>query len=168
MTTWGKGGRFTMGVKVAAALWAGMAAAVVSTAVEVVLWTVFTHRFPAVLYRDAGLTAALVLGPRALPPPTDFDAGRMALASVIHVALSLVYGLAAAVLVDGPGKRRPWLTGAGFGAALYGVNLYGFTLIFPWFVQARDWITLTAHIAFGVTCAVAYHGLARGAVIRRG
>jgi len=36
------------------------------------------------------------------------------------------------------------------------VNMHGFTLVFPWFAQARDWITLAAHVAFGVVAAGAW------------
>jgi len=42
------------------------------------------------------------------------------------------------------------------GVALYIVNLYGFTVIFPWFAQARGWITLIVHAVFCVTAILAY------------
>jgi hypothetical protein len=45
--------------------------------------------------------------------------------------------------------------------ALYAINMYGFTAIFPWFAASRDKITLTAHIAFGVVAAGAYRIAAR-------
>lgn len=43
--------------------------------------------------------------------------------------------------------------------ALYAVNLYGFTALFPWFAQLRDWITIAAHLVFGVTAASVYRWL---------
>jgi hypothetical protein len=46
--------------------------------------------------------------------------------------------------------------GAGFGALLYCVNLYGFTAIFPWFTEARGGITFVAHLVFGVTAMLSY------------
>ena len=33
--------------------------------------------------------------------------------------------------------------------------------IFPWFAEVRDWITLAAHIVFGVTAAATYKALER-------
>ena len=48
-----------------------------------------------------------------------------------------------------------------FGVALYALNMYGFTAIFPWFAASRDGITLVAHIAFGVVAAGAYRVAAR-------
>jgi len=34
--------------------------------------------------------------------------------------------------------------------------MYGFTLVYPWFEQARDWITVVAHVVFGVVAAAAW------------
>jgi len=149
-----------MTIKLSAAIWAGVAAGILSSVVEVLLWVVLTNQFPAALFRDVRLTAAMVMGPRALPPPIGFNLWYMAVATLIHSALSVIYGLAVAALVTGRGPRTALLMGALFGAALYGINLYGFTLIFPWFAQARDWVTLTAHLAFGITAAGTYRYLA--------
>ena len=51
------------------------------------------------------------------------------------------------------------LLGIVFGVALYIVNLYGFTAIFPWFAQARGWIALIAHGVFGVMVTSVYRSL---------
>ena len=60
------------------------------------------------------------------------------------------------------GRAAVWAgVAAGVGSALYAVNLYGFTALFPWFAQARDWITITAHLMFGVTAAGVYRWLER-------
>lgn len=80
----------------------------------------------------------------------------MAVASLVHVALSLAYTALLVPFVErnsGPGAL---ITGAAFGLALYIVNMYGFTAIFPWFVQSRDWIAAMAHIAFGLGAAGSY------------
>jgi hypothetical protein len=113
-----------------------------ATLVQVLLWLVFTDDFSAILYRDARLTAAMVLGGSVLPPPATFDVGIMLapLATRFKTVLAL-------------------LAGVGFGATLYIVNLYGFTAIFPWFAQARGWITLIVHAVFGVTAISVYRWL---------
>lgn len=129
----------------------GLAAAVVSTLVQVLLWAAFTDALPDILWRDARLTAALLLGPRVLPPPATPDWPVMAVATAIHFGLSLVYGLLFCTIARRLGGRHPNATGALLGVALYLVNLHGFTWIFPWFDAARGWITLAAHIAFGAT-----------------
>lgn len=134
-----------------------------STAVQLLLWLTFTDDLPQILFRDARLAAAIVLGPAVLPPPADFAASAMLAATLVHVALSLAYGLALAALIAPCDWYRSALVGNAFGLALYVVNMYGFTAVFPWFAAARDWITLAAHLAFGVSAAVAYRAWARPA-----
>ena len=58
-----------------------------------------------------------------------------------------------------PGRWRtvPALfAGALYGLLNYGVNLYGFTLLFPWFELAHGWVTLVAHLVFGIALAGCY------------
>jgi hypothetical protein len=141
---------------------AGLVAGVVSTAVQLLLWLAFTDALPQILFRDARLAAAIVMGPGVLPPPAGFDAGVMLMATLVHFALSIIYGLALAALIAPFDWYRSALVGNAFGLALYVVNLYGFTALFPWFAVARDWITLAAHLAFGVSAAAAYRARARG------
>ena len=149
----GAGARRT---RASALLLAAVAAGTLSTAVQAALWLLFKDDWTAVLYRDARLTAALLLGTSVLPPPASFDFGVMAAATAVHFALSLVYVALLAPVVDG--RSAAWATavGAAFGLALYGVNLHGFTILFPWFAQARDWIAVAAHVAFGVVAALAW------------
>ena len=89
--------------------------------------------------------AAIGMGERALAAK-PFDWRVMMTAMAVRFALSVAYALAAAVrrlgALDAIG------VGAGFGLLLYGVNMDGFTFIFPWFSDTRDRITLAAHIVF--------------------
>jgi hypothetical protein len=96
------------------------------------------------------------MGPDVLPPPAKFDAHVMLVATFIHFALSIAYGLVLSALIF---RLSTWLSlviGATFGLVVYAVNMYGFTAFFPWFEATRDWITLTAHIVFGISAAAAY------------
>ncbi|KXS33794.1 MAG: sodium:proline symporter [Candidatus Gallionella acididurans] len=133
------------------AVLAGVIAGTSATLVQMLLWLVFTDAFPAILFRDARLTAALVLGSSVLPPPATFDTGIMLAATLVHFALSVVYAALLARLTSGLENIPALLAGAAFGIVLYFINLYGFTAVFPWFAQARGWITLIAHAVFGVT-----------------
>jgi hypothetical protein len=145
--------------RVLAWLIAAAAAAALSTLVQTALWLAFTDAFPAILARDARLAAALILGIGVLSPAADFDAMVMVIAAVVHAVLSLLYTALLVPLVEGRSLRLAAAFGAAFGVALYAINLYGFTVLFPWFVAARDWITAAAHVAFGISGAVVYRWL---------
>jgi uncharacterized membrane protein YagU involved in acid resistance len=116
--------------------------------------------FPEALFRDARLAAAIVLGRTVLPPPASFDAGVTAVATLVHFALSIAYGLAIAMLVRSLRWRASLLAGAAAGLAIYLANMYGFTALYPWFEQVRTWDTLLAHLAFGLVAAAVYRRLA--------
>jgi hypothetical protein len=140
-----------------------MVARIVSTLVQVTLWLLLTDAFPEILWRDARLTAALALGPKVLSPESDVDAATiMATATLIHFWLSVVYCAAFAALTDGLAGWPSLAVGALLGGSLYLVNLHGFTFVFPWFEVARGWITLLAHVAFGVTATGVSRALLKG------
>ena len=53
------------------------------------------------------------------------------------------------------------LVGAMFGLAMYLLNFYGMTRLFPWFAEARNWVSVVSHLMFGVVVADAYLRLER-------
>lgn len=144
-----------------AACGAGFIAGIVATGVQMILWWSASQPPIAMLLRDSRLAAAIVLGRAVLPPPVTFDWQVMLAATFIHFTLSVVYGLAMTAVI----ARLPRLTGvlAGglLGLALYGLNMHGFTAVFPWFETSRDWITAVAHVSFGVSVAAIYHAWQR-------
>jgi hypothetical protein len=135
---------------------AGMAAGVVATIVQVALWWAASAPLPALLFRDARLTAAIVMGRGVLSPPVAFDATVIVIATLIHFALSIAYGCALSVFLSRLSLPRSLVAGAAFGLCLYAINMYGFTSIFPWFTAARGGITAVAHLVFGVVAAGVY------------
>lgn len=142
-----------------AATYAGIAAGVAATVAQLVLWWAFWDVLPGILYRDARLAAAMVLGHGVLPPPATFDWSVMAVATLIHFVLSIIYSMVLAGFVSRRSLPSALLMGAAFGLALFGINMYGFTMVFPWFAAARDWITLVTHVLFGISAAAAYRAL---------
>jgi hypothetical protein len=123
---------------------AGIAAGVVATVAQIALWWAASEPLPAILVRDARLTAAIVMGRQVLPPPATFDWSIMLVATLVHFALSIAYGLTLSLLISRLSTPRSLLAGAAFGLFLYAINMYGFTFVFPWFAAARDWITANA------------------------
>lgn len=144
-----------------AAICAGIVAGTVATGAQMVLWWAFTDALPGILYRDARLTAAMLMGREVLPPPATFDWKVMAVATFIHFAISIAYSVILACLISRLGVMLSLLTGAIFGLALYVINMYGVTAIFPWFSAARDWITVLTHLVFGICLAGTYKVLSR-------
>jgi hypothetical protein len=101
------------------------------------------------------MIAAMVRGPGALEPDDEFDGALVAIAVMLFMALALLYSLAfSAIMSDSP-RRYSALIGVAFGVALYHVNFYGFTAIFPWFASLRTVDTLIVHAFFGLLIAKA-------------
>lgn len=131
----------------------GLAAGVISMAAQLALWALAGMPLFAALFRDARLTAAVILGTGVLPPPSTPRWDILLAATLIHFALSLAYALIPASLVDRLNTRTAIVGGALYGLTIYAINMYGFTLLFPWFAIARDWVTLTTHVVFGIALA---------------
>lgn len=141
---------------VAAAIWAGsFAGAFMLLALVFVAVTIYDES-PWKLPR---MIAATIRGPAALQPADEFDIVLVGLGIGLHFALSLLYAFALLGLIaDVKRWTAPYL-GLAFGVALYFVNLYGFTQLFPWFSELRTADTLAAHALFGLLVARAYWAL---------
>ena len=132
---------------------AGLGAGVIATVAQLALWWLAEMPLPETLFRDARLTAALVMGAAVLPPPSTPRWDILLVATLIHFALSVAYALIPAHLAGRLHTGPALFAGALYGLAIYVVNLYGFTVLFPWFAVTRDWVTLVAHLIFGVALA---------------
>jgi hypothetical protein len=92
-----------------------------------------------------------------LSPPASFDLGIVIAAALIHLTLSVVYGLLLAPLLGRAGFVGAAFIGAVFGLFLYFVNLYGIaSLWFPWFAALRTGLTVFSHLVFGAVLGVSY------------
>lgn len=143
-----------------AVVYAGIAAGIIATIGQIILWWVFGDALPSILFRDARLTAAIVLGRSVLPPPATFDLKVIFVSTAIHFALSISYTLILAGFISRRDTLLSVLVGILYGVVLFVINMYGFTIIFPWFEQVRDWITFLTHAVFGLSAAAFYKALA--------
>ncbi len=100
--------------------------------------------------------ASLVLGNKAV---MDGGAGVVLVGIVVHYVLSLLFALVIAVVVHRWGLRVGIIGGAILGLAFYGINLYTFTLLFPWFVAINGVILLLSHVLFGMVAGGVYESL---------
>ncbi|MBA3597936.1 MAG: hypothetical protein H0W40_11250 [Methylibium sp.] len=141
-----------------AAVSAGVIAGVVFMMAEMMMVWLFMGQSP---WGPPRMMAAMVLGKEVLPPPADFSLTAMMTAMAIHLPLSAVYGAIIGWLVHRFDMLAAVLIGMVFGiVALYVVNFYLIApAMFPWFVEARNWVSLVAHAMFGIVAAAAYVGL---------
>ena len=102
------------------------------------------------------MMAALVRGPGVLEADDEFDFGIVAIGTLLHFALALLYALALSCLVADTPRRHATLLGLATGIALYFMNFHGFTAIFPWFAPYRTVDTFVVHALFGVIVANGY------------
>jgi len=110
------------------------------------------------------MMAAMVMGETVLPPPASFDLMIFLVAMTVHFVLSLVLAFAFSWLVSRLhlGLGVALALGAAFGLLIYLVNFYPVAaILFPWFAMARNWVTISSHIVFGLVLAWAYFALAR-------
>lgn len=112
------------------------------------------------------MIGAILLGREVLPPPGTFDLGIFLAASLVHFALSALLGIVVSFLIYRLEEKSAVMIGALFGIALYFINFYIFTEAFPWFAEARNGVTLFAHIVFGAVTAYAYKEMVRREVQR--
>ncbi|SEF53774.1 sodium:proline symporter [Nitrosomonas ureae] len=143
------------------AFYAGIAAGIFSTVAQILLWWLFWDELPSILYRDARFAAAIILGEGVLPPPATLDWYVMFIAALLHFGLSIAYAIILSWLIHCIDITNSLIAGGLYGLGLFLMNMYGFVMIFPWFVDTRDWITVAAHIAFGVSAAGVYKVLSR-------
>ena len=142
-----------------AAIWAGIIAGVVFMMLEMVLVATVGGGSP---WGPPRMIAAIGMGKDVLPPPATFDLGVMIIAMALHFVLAILLGMILGLIVSRwkPGLMASIGVGAIFGLAVYLVNFYGFTALFPWFAMARTPITLLTHVMFGTVLGWSYHALA--------
>jgi hypothetical protein len=147
-----------------AAIGAAVIAGVVFVALEMLMAPLFLGMSP---WAPVRMIAAIVLGQDVLAPPTTFSVGILAAALIVHLVLSIIYGIVVGLLLHRwiAGAPHPAAAliaafGAVFGLALYLINFYGFTGVFPWFADARNVLSAFAHVVYGLVLALSYRGIA--------
>ena len=142
------------------AIWSSIIAGVVFAVIEMALaWAVKGQSPWAPLH----MIGAIGLGPDALTPSDTFDLRVIGTAVAIHFALAIVYGGILAFIVQRLGMMPAVVVGALYGLALYFINFYGFTRLFPWFADARDWVSILSHIVQSGLMAGVYKAMAHPA-----
>jgi hypothetical protein len=140
-----------------AAIWASVIAGLVFAALEMALAWAVNGASP---WAPLHLIGAIALGPHALTPPDTFDVGVISMAIVIHMALAIIYGVILAFIVARLEIGMATIVGAFYGLLLYVINFYAFTAVFPWFADARGWVSIVTHIVQSGLMAYLYEAFA--------
>lgn len=142
-----------------AAVWAGIVAGIVFMVLEMALVATVGGGSP---WGPPRMIGAILLGREVLPPPGTFDLGVFLVAMLIHFVLAIILAFPVAWAISRWRLGLGASIGAGvvYGLAIYIVDFYGFTALFPWFANARTPITLVAHLVFGLVLGWTYHALA--------
>lgn len=144
-----------------AVLWAGLASGVVFLAAMMIMMPLFLGASPWAAPR---MIAAITQGTSALVPIDTFDLGAVLAAVVVHFTLSLAYALLFAFIGKGHSMVADAVAGMAFGLAVYVVNFYLFTVLFPWFEQMRNWVAIVVHLAYGGVLGAIYAAYASGRI----
>lgn len=133
-----------------ATIWSGIIAGVVMLILEMIMNPVFLGNS---MWGPSRMIGAILLGSEVLPPPATFDFGVLMATMVVHFPLSVIFAIVIGFLIRKVSLGMALLIGAVIGLAFYFINFYGFTALFPWFSNARNWVQIVIHILFGVAVA---------------
>lgn len=105
------------------------------------------------------MMAAIAMGKDVLPPPATFDFGIMMVAMIVHMMFSIIFAVVFGIIYKMFGRSlgTAVLLGAVFGLAMYFLNFYVMTAVWPWFEMARGMISIVGHVIFGAVLGWAYH-----------
>ncbi len=146
-----------------AVIWSGLIAGAVFMMLEMLMVPMFLGGSP---WGPPRMIAAIAMGEGVLPPPATFDMTIVLVAVVVHFVLSLVLAFIFAFIAKGRTAGSAALIGGVFGLVVYLVSFYGMTAVFPWFEMARNWVSIFAHVMFGVVLGWVYASVAGRVVVR--
>jgi hypothetical protein len=145
-----------------AAVIAGVLAGALTMLLWVILWVLVTG---GSMWTPFHHTAAILLGESVLTPSQTLDPRIVLTGAVVHLFLSVFYAIILAFIIHRWGLAVGIIGGLLFGLALYIINYYTFTSLYPWFFPLRSWIALVGHLFFGAAAGGLYEALERDIVV---
>lgn len=141
-----------------AAVLAGLIAGGATMGLWMILWVFATGGSVWTPYHHV---AAIVLGEDVLTPARSLTTPVVLTGMIVHLFLAVIYAIVLAFIIHRWGFLVGLFGGALFGLALYIINYYTFTWLYPWFFPLRSWIALVGHIFFGAVAGAVYELLER-------
>ena len=130
-----------------AVLLAGIVAGIAFFVANLLLSNILT---PSLLLR---YIASLVMGSDVL---TNGNSTALIVGGIVHFALSLLFALVISIVIHRWGLLVGIIGGGILGLALYAINLYTLTLLFPWFFAINTSSLLISHVIFGAVAGGIY------------
>lgn len=134
-------------------VWSGLAAGTVALLLEMVLLQASGRND---VWSPVRLSASVIFGGRVVATSVPFSFGIFFVGTLVHYMVAVLYAMALGLMIR---KRKPAtaaLVGAIFGLCLYFLHLYALAALYPWMVNARNWIVIVAQVAFGISAAWFY------------
>ena len=145
---------------------AAVIAGLVSGLLTMVLWMILlTMTTGGSAWTPLHHIAAILLGEGVLAPSQSINWQVVITGLFIHLVLSIFYAVILAFIIHRWGLIIGILGGAMFGLAIYAINYYTFSALFPWFFSLRSWIALVGHVFFGMMVGGIYESLERDVYI---
>ena len=114
---------------------------------------------PLLLGVDATLVlryfASLIMG-EAVVNGDVTTTTQMIVGVIVHYALSLLFAFVIALVVHRWGLLVGIIGGGLLGLAIYGINFYTMTVLFPWFFAINNTVLLVSHVLFGALVGGVY------------
>lgn len=140
-------------------VYAGLIAGVIMMMLEMIMVPLFLGGSP---WGPPRMMAGIILGSDVVPPPATFEIGVLMAGLGIHLIMSIIFALILDAIINNMSFAWALVVGAVYGYVLYLVNFYLIAdALFPWFLNATNWVTAFSHIIFGISAAWAYKALTR-------
>jgi hypothetical protein len=135
------------------AVFAGLAAGTVFLLSSILYVTLVKGLSPWVVLQ---YMASIVMGESVLPPPSDFSVVIVLVGLLVNYLLAITFAVILAFIIHRWGLLVGVIGGALFGAAIYVINLYTFTLIYPWFFALHGVPFFLLTVLFGAVAGGVY------------
>jgi hypothetical protein len=135
-----------------------MAGLIAGTAFLLINIVVFESDYGGTAAIPIRYMASIVMGEDVLPPPATFETGVVIVGLLVHYVLSVFFALILALIIHRWGFLIGLVVGALFGLAIFAINIYTVTLIYPWFFVWNTPLFAIAHVVYGALAGGIYEG----------
>ncbi len=135
------------------AIWAGLIAGTVFYILNIFLVPFLLGGNMWVIVR---FFASIFLGEAILAPPATYDLSALLISICTNLVLSLIFTLLIAFVLHRFGLLVGIIGGAVFGLAIYLINFYSLSYLFPWFFALSSWPFVLTHLLFGALAGGIY------------